>query len=676
MNNYEEDDKLRSQDVFGVIESVERHFFIGRQREMNLFQTCLKSTPSRIKVLHHFGNGGVGKTHLLNAYERLAKQEGAVFFSLDSQDFVHTPTGFTDYLHQMIELKNVIPLEADHTYTLQSALKLIEKIAGKRKVILALDTYEKMADLDRWFRQVFIKHLPNNVLVVTAGRKPLKEGWLDSAAWRYMMKQQELTDFTLEQTRDYLHRCQVENEGLIQTLWQFSGGNPLTLSLVTLAKSDLTFEHISQSRSRLLVELTERWLREVDNEEVYELIVLAAMFHRFDQQSLSAVLGRDIPISLFHELVSLSFIRIRQNGWSMHDLIRDAIQIEQKHRSIDDFNIMSKRIAEYYYERTIETRSPHDMAQFFYHLRNDFIQSAFFQPDDHSMYIEAVEDYNFHEVEAFFEFKKKHIEESEAAFYNRTSNKTYHFYASILHNKREVELLGPKYIRKMGYDSARLLKNKEGKTIGLSIVVPIYEDTLEYLTTEPVSRAYFARLPKEEWDAFNVPKEKQAGWYIRHLDYIDPADVAAQSYLLHNLFTLGLQGGKIISSSPVTFFQDLLMYLGFKEVPGAVSYDFNEDHPSPTYMLDVSGPKLAVYLKQFTQNVSHSNKMGVVAEMLSLTDREREIVNLIFKDKSNKEIASDMYIAEVTVKKHISRILKKANVKNRSQLIKKIMDLV
>ena len=50
-----------------------------------------------------------------------------------------------------------------------------------------------------------------------------------------------------------------------------------------------------------------------------------------------------------------------------------------------------------------------------------------------------------------------------------------------------------------------------------------------------------------------------------------------------------------------------------------------------------------------------------------LTAREKEVLQLIVKGRSNKEIASDLSIAEVTVKLHVGHILNKLGVNDRTQ---------
>lgn len=50
-----------------------------------------------------------------------------------------------------------------------------------------------------------------------------------------------------------------------------------------------------------------------------------------------------------------------------------------------------------------------------------------------------------------------------------------------------------------------------------------------------------------------------------------------------------------------------------------------------------------------------------------LTPREAEILSLIAKGASNKEIAIALYIAEKTVKNHVTNILSRLNVRDRTQ---------
>ena len=56
-------------------------------------------------------------------------------------------------------------------------------------------------------------------------------------------------------------------------------------------------------------------------------------------------------------------------------------------------------------------------------------------------------------------------------------------------------------------------------------------------------------------------------------------------------------------------------------------------------------------------------------EKYEISQREKEIILLLLKGKSNKEIEDALFIAMGTVKNHIYSIYQKIGVKNRAQLI-------
>ncbi|MBA2681603.1 MAG: response regulator transcription factor [Ktedonobacteraceae bacterium] len=54
-----------------------------------------------------------------------------------------------------------------------------------------------------------------------------------------------------------------------------------------------------------------------------------------------------------------------------------------------------------------------------------------------------------------------------------------------------------------------------------------------------------------------------------------------------------------------------------------------------------------------------------------LTEREREILALVTQGASNRQIAENLYLTEGTVKNHMSSILSKLGVRDRTQAVLK-----
>jgi DNA-binding NarL/FixJ family response regulator len=52
-----------------------------------------------------------------------------------------------------------------------------------------------------------------------------------------------------------------------------------------------------------------------------------------------------------------------------------------------------------------------------------------------------------------------------------------------------------------------------------------------------------------------------------------------------------------------------------------------------------------------------------------ITEREREVLTLVGRGRSNTEIAQDLFITVATVKAHVSRLLTKLDARDRVQLV-------
>jgi DNA-binding NarL/FixJ family response regulator len=74
-------------------------------------------------------------------------------------------------------------------------------------------------------------------------------------------------------------------------------------------------------------------------------------------------------------------------------------------------------------------------------------------------------------------------------------------------------------------------------------------------------------------------------------------------------------------------------------------------------------------MKQLTLKLKTEAEMERVFSKYNISQREQEIIRLILKGKTNKDIENKLFISLKTVKSHIYNIYQKLGVKNRLELI-------
>ena len=71
-------------------------------------------------------------------------------------------------------------------------------------------------------------------------------------------------------------------------------------------------------------------------------------------------------------------------------------------------------------------------------------------------------------------------------------------------------------------------------------------------------------------------------------------------------------------------------------------------------------------IEEFTSRRAPAAPTG---RMESLTEREREVLELVARGRSNAELSDELYISHATAKTHVSRLLTKLDARDRAQLV-------
>ncbi|WP_022919315.1 response regulator [Ruania albidiflava] len=83
----------------------------------------------------------------------------------------------------------------------------------------------------------------------------------------------------------------------------------------------------------------------------------------------------------------------------------------------------------------------------------------------------------------------------------------------------------------------------------------------------------------------------------------------------------------------------------------------------------VIAPSSTRRLIEHLATVLPAEQKAPAAVLDTLTDREREVLVLMARGRTNAEIATDLFVAEATVKTHVGRVLAKLGARDRVQAV-------
>lgn len=663
----------------GSIGNREDYYFVGRDGELAQFRGYLEGRSDNRALWHLSGTGGMGKTTLLAAFRRMAENTGASFLLIDSRDVPHREVEVCRTILTMLEVApHRLPgPESGGNAWLEACVAGVQELAKTRRVIIAFDTFEELADLETWLRERLFARLLECALLITAGRLPLGGAWTASPAWRERMTAIPLDSLKREDAVLYSVRCGLMDGTESERVWRSSLGHPLAMSLATAHRTGVAAGSDSMDARSWFQQMADVWLKEAADAELRVLIEAASLPKRFDGSLLAAALDvPEVPAAAFDRLIRISFIRKAEQGWVMHDLMRDAVAFYLRERAPDRYKTLSARLACYLADRILESAGKRaavrEVGELYQFVGGEEI-TAFYRGTRTRSLWEQVNSETVNDAEQFVRMRMASPDRfvSLAAIDPESGLEIRGSFSDAL-PKGSLQGIDPRAWYEMDNRSLLLLRAENREVAGLAAILPIHAGTLAFMERDPFSAPYIATLSSATRRSMATAPDEPVGWFIRAIDYRDWTDEHNQNQIFALLFSYVCSGRLLLASPPpIDMFMRSHAGMGFEPVAGSEHFCYG-NVPAPMLVLDTRGGRLERMLGQLLGRHGIVWHRGAEAsdpeEWEVLSEREREVARLAAGGLSNAEISKNLYISEITVKKHLSAVFDKLGLKRRSQL--------
>lgn len=648
---------------------------LGRERESWILALALRGRDRSWRVLNVHGLAGSGKTALLHSFCTLAEglEIPAVF--LDGQRPGLNPATVCQRLLREFSAFPVEPPEAEFASLEARTVRLLGAALRRGPMLLVVDRYEALWPHDRWMRGVLFTALPTSAVVVLGTLTPLGGPWREAEPWRTAVRSMPLGPLTLQETRQYLHHRGLRGTGRADQVWRWSQGHPgaVVLAVDRIEQRGPEAPAWPEGDPEAVRKLARRWLEEALDPDVRRLVEVGSLLPTFRQEDLAAVLGDDVPTSVFEGLTALSYVHSSPGGWYLESLPRRVIADDWRLRAPITVSRHRFRAMEHFAaiaaERLDDTVRRTALCQWVYLL-------CLRQSRAMALYraAEAARSLRLR-VEAARAADAAEVVENWPSWspcWGGRGEGSVDFGA--LAEPGAVPDPDPTPPGDLGVvvarsaESVRLLRDHRGRVLGCSLVLRDHGGP-----AAERGRVCFVRAARDTGTAGLAALTMDLFGLALDPDG-DPIEVRTQEPAVQELLgALGFRSAAGASGAPA-----------FRLLPGETCWTAGgpaapaagEGRASglrrPVPPFEGAGNAAAVPAGRASPPDGRPPALDAVSTW-GLTAREQHVVAAALEGLSNAEIARRLVISELTVKKHLTQIYRKTEVLSRTQLVSKLL---
>ena len=355
--------------------------FVGRRDEMAQFNALLLAQDLPCCLYYLYGQGGVGKTTLLREFLTRCEAASVPAISVDGRNIEPSAEAFLEALRQALSLAP----DADLFRFLNTE---------ERRRVIFVDTYEEIRELESWLHGVFCPKLPQDTLLVFAGRLPPSDRWTSDAGWRSVLRAVRLPNLTPNEAQNYLENRDVPANQRASVL-DFTQGHPLALSLAADVFAQQTdFQFQPEAAPDMIQNLLSRFTQEIHDAELRAALEACAVVRLLTEPLLAELLEIPDAQPLFLWLNRLSFIEAGRYGLFPHDLVRAALIADLRWRNPERYAELNALANRYYGARIHKTTGQEQQrlfaSSFFLNRENPTLRAFFKWHDVSSVTADAL----------------------------------------------------------------------------------------------------------------------------------------------------------------------------------------------------------------------------------------------------------------------------------------------